>query len=51
MHINAINYNLYRLSFTSGTRVDDAKAILAASALRMFASDDLDNAAQMVRFK
>ena len=33
-----------------GTRVEDAKAILAASALRMFASDDLDNAAAMVRF-
>lgn len=30
-----------------GTRVEDAKAILAASALRMFASDDLDNAAAM----
>ncbi|XP_052784655.1 succinate--CoA ligase [ADP-forming] subunit beta, mitochondrial-like [Mya arenaria] len=30
-----------------GTRVDDAKAILAASPLRMFASDDLDQAAKM----
>ena len=33
-----------------GTRVEDAKAILAASPLRMFASDDLDTAATMVRF-
>ena len=33
----------------TGTRVEDAKAILAASPLRMFASDDLDNAATMVR--
>ncbi|KAL4219731.1 beta' subunit [Mactra antiquata] len=30
-----------------GTRVEDAKAILAASTLRMFASDDLDQAAKM----
>ncbi|KAH3809503.1 succinate--CoA ligase [ADP-forming] subunit beta, mitochondrial-like [Dreissena polymorpha] len=30
-----------------GTRVEDAKAILAASPLRMFASDDLDQAAKM----
>lgn len=30
-----------------GTRVEDAKAILAASPLRMFASDDLDSAATM----
>ena len=34
----------------SGTRVEDAKAILAASPLRMFASDDLDQAAKMVNF-
>ena len=42
----------YNMSFciALGTRVEDAKAILAASALRMFASDDLDNAAAMVRF-
>lgn len=32
----------------TGTRVEDAKAILAASPLRMFASDDLDQAAKMV---
>lgn len=33
-----------------GTRVEDAKAILAASPLRMFASDDLDQAAKMVSY-
>lgn len=32
-----------------GTRVDDAKALIAASGLRIIACDDLEDAAEMVR--
>ena len=32
----------------SGTRVDDAKALIAASGLRIIACDDLEEAAEMV---
>ena len=32
-----------------GTRVDDAKALIAASGLRIIACDDLEEAAEMVR--
>ena len=32
-----------------GTRVDDAKALIAASPLKILACDDLDEAAKMVR--
>lgn len=32
----------------SGTRVDDAKALIAASGLRIIACDDLEEAANMV---
>ena len=35
------------LIFT-GTRVEDAKAIIAASSMKMLACDNLDEAAQMV---
>lgn len=31
-----------------GTRVDDAKALIAASGLRIIACDDLEEAANMV---
>lgn len=31
-----------------GTRVDDAKALIAASPLKILACDDLDEAAKMV---
>ena len=33
-----------------GTRVDDAKALIAASGLRIIACDDLEEAAEMVRY-
>jgi CoA-ligase len=33
-----------------GTQVEDAKALIAASGLRILACDNLDEAAQMVRF-
>ena len=33
----------------SGTRVDDAKALIAASPLKILAIDNLDEAAKMVR--
>ena len=33
-----------------GTRVDDAKALIAASGLRIIACDDLEEAAEMVKF-
>uniref|UniRef100_A0A8C1QKR2 Succinate--CoA ligase [ADP-forming] subunit beta, mitochondrial n=2 Tax=Cyprinus carpio TaxID=7962 RepID=A0A8C1QKR2_CYPCA len=33
-----------------GTRVDDAKALIAASPLKILACDDLDEAAKMVRY-
>lgn len=36
-------------SYTVGTRVDDAKALIAASGLRIIACDDLEEAAEMVR--
>lgn len=35
--------------FFPGTRVDDAKALIAASGLRIIACDDLEEAAEMVR--
>ena len=34
--------------FLLGTRVDDAKALIAASGLRIIACDDLEEAAEMV---
>lgn len=34
--------------FFSGTRVEDAKALIAAANLRMISCDDLDRAAKMV---
>ena len=34
--------------FPLGTRVDDAKALIAASGLRIIACDDLEEAAEMV---
>lgn len=37
------------LSFSEGTRVDDAKALITASGLKILACDDLDEAAKMVR--
>ena len=36
-------------SFPAGTRVEDAKALIAASGLRIIACDDLEDAAEMVR--
>lgn len=33
--------------FFSGTRVEDAKALMAAANLRMISCDDLDQAAKM----
>ena len=36
-------------SYPVGTRVDDAKALIAASGLRIIACDDLEEAAEMVR--
>jgi succinyl-CoA synthetase beta subunit len=33
-----------------GTQVEDAKALIAASGLRILACDNLDEAAQMVRY-
>ncbi len=38
------------LSFTPGTRVEDAKALIASSNLRILACDNLDEAAKMVIF-
>lgn len=35
--------------YSAGTRVDDAKALIAASGLRIIACDDLEEAAEMVR--
>lgn len=37
------------LSVSEGTRVDDAKALITASGLKILACDDLDEAAKMVR--
>lgn len=37
------------LFYNQGTRVDDAKALIAASGLRIIACDDLEQAAEMVR--
>lgn len=37
------------LRLCEGTRVDDAKALIAASPLKILACDDLDEAAKMVR--
>ena len=37
------------VSCIPGTRVDDAKALIATSKLRILACDDLDDAAKMVR--
>ncbi|KAM4045471.1 succinate--CoA ligase [ADP-forming] subunit beta, mitochondrial [Anomaloglossus baeobatrachus] len=37
-----------KYSFLSGTRVDDAKALITASGLKILACDDLDEAAKMV---
>ena len=34
--------------FSTGTQVDDAKALIAASNLRILACDNLDEAAKMV---
>lgn len=39
------------LSSTTGTQVDDAKALLAASSLKILGCDDLDEAAKMVSKK
>lgn len=36
-------------ALSAGTRVDDAKALIAASPLKILACDDLDEAAKMVR--
>lgn len=36
------------LCCVSGSRVDDAKALIAASPLKLLACDDLDEAARMV---
>lgn len=41
---------IIRLFSSSGTRVDDAKALIAASPLKILACDDLDEAAKMVSF-
>lgn len=37
--------------FSLGTRVDDAKALITASGLKILACDDLDEAAKMVSIK
>ena len=37
--------------FVVGTRVDDAKALIADSQLRILACDNLDEAAKMVTIK
>lgn len=42
---------MYFFFLSSGTRVDDAKALIAASPLKILACDDLDEAAKMVRTK
>ena len=47
---NAIQKLIHFLcSYPAGTRVDDAKALIAASGLRIIACDDLEEAAEMVR--
>lgn len=39
---------LYLHNWFPGTRVDDAKALIADSGLKILACDDLDEAAKMV---
>ena len=45
MHVNDVSC----VCVFPGTRVDDAKALIAASPLKILACDDLDEAAKMVR--
>ncbi|MEQ2242101.1 beta' subunit [Ilyodon furcidens] len=40
--------DLIKIFLSSGTRVDDAKALIASSPLKILACDDLDEAAKMV---
>lgn len=47
---NSLFFHVFFCLF-SGTRVDDAKALIAASPLKILACDDLDEAAKMVRTK
>ena len=42
-----LTIHIYVLSFT-GTRVEDAKALMGASDLKIIACDNLDEAAKMV---
>ena len=39
----------WNVAVVSGTRVEDAKALIAASPLKILAIDNLDEAAKMVR--
>lgn len=43
-----LKYSYFLKSFL-GTRVDDAKALIADSGLKILACDDLDEAAKMVK--
>lgn len=47
----AVFHLFFFVCLFSGTRVDDAKALIAASPLKILACDDLDEAAKMVRTK
>ena len=40
--------NLLLINVISGSKVEDAKALIAASGMRILACDDLDEAAKMV---
>jgi len=47
--ILAVIFYIVHLVFCVGTRVDDAKAIIANSQFKILACDDLDDGARLVR--
>lgn len=48
--VSTLHLNIPIVVRLQGTKVEDAKALIAASGLRILACDDLDEAAKMVSF-